>query len=104
MLIEYPDTAQRDAALRRLLGLENHLWLVLGDRRQRAVFDSRQMTTDRVSAVQFVRFPAGNIDRETFLMRAQAGKLAIEVDHPSLAVHAPIAGDLACALSEDLVI
>jgi hypothetical protein len=77
---------------------------VLGDRRQRAVFDSRQMTTDRVSAVQFVRFAAGKIDRETFFALAQAGKLAIEVDHSSLAVHARIAGDLACALSKDLVI
>jgi hypothetical protein len=30
MLIEYPEPMQRDAALRRLLGLEDHLWILMG--------------------------------------------------------------------------
>jgi hypothetical protein len=102
MLIEYPDAEHRDAALRRLLGLENHLWITLGDRRERASFDARQMTTDRISSVQFLRFPLGQIDRGQFLDLAGAGKLAIVVDHPSLAARAPIAGAIARSLAEDL--
>ncbi len=101
MLVEYPEASQRDAALRRLVGLENHLWIVLGDRRERAVFDTRQMSTDRISAVQFVRFPLGQIDCK-FLAASEAGKLAIEVDHPSLAARATVARGLARALAEDL--
>ena len=103
MLIEYADAAHRDVALRRLLGLENHVWIVLGDYRARAIFDERQMDTERISSVQFVRFPVGQVDRETFLALADTGKAAIEIDHPSLAARAPITGAIARALSEDLV-
>ena len=102
MLIEYPEPVQRDAALRRLLGLENHLWISMGEKRERAVFDTRQMTTDRISSVQFVRFPIGSIDRGRLLALAEAGKLAIEVDHPSLPARAPILGNLARGLADDL--
>ncbi len=101
MLVEYPEASQRDAALRRLVGLENHLWIVLGDRRERAMFDARQMDTARISSVQFVRFQTGQIDRETCLAIGEAGNLAIEIDHPSLAARAPIAGGLLRALAED---
>ena len=103
MLIEYPDAAHRDAALRRLLGLESHVWIMLGDYRARALFDERQMTTDRISSVQFVRFPLGQIECDKFLALAQAGKAAVEIDHPSLAARGPIAGPIAEALSEDLL-
>ena len=37
MLIEYPEPMQRDAALRRLLGLEDHLWISMGEKRERAI-------------------------------------------------------------------
>src|SRR5262249_1771687 len=79
MLIEYPDAAHRDAALRRLLGLERHLWIVLAGKRERAIFDPRQMTSDRISSVQFVRFPVRQTDRGEFLALGEAGQLAIEV-------------------------
>jgi hypothetical protein len=102
LLIEYPDPAHRDAALRRLVGLENHVWIVAGDTRERAQFDTRQMSTDRISSVQFVKFALGKIDRGQFLAMAESGKLAIEIDHPSLAARARIADSLAHALAEDL--
>ena len=56
LLIEFPEAKERDAALRRLVGLEQHLSLKLGDIRVPLKFDERQMSTERVSAVQFVRF------------------------------------------------
>ncbi|MHB8381629.1 MAG: DUF3501 family protein [Candidatus Binataceae bacterium] len=102
MLIEYSEAAERDAALRRLLGLERHLWIVIGDRRERAIFDTRQMNEERVSSVQFVRFPVAGIDGEQFLELARAGKCAIETDHPSMAARAAITGVVAAALAEDL--
>ena len=76
MLIEYTDAAHQDAALRRLLGLENHVWTIIGDRREGTIFDTRQMTTDRISSVQFVRVPLGKIDREGFLTLAEEGRVA----------------------------
>ncbi|HKM99964.1 MAG TPA: DUF3501 family protein [Candidatus Binataceae bacterium] len=50
MLLEYPEPAERDAALRRLVGLENHLWIAIGERRERGVFDTRQMSGMSASA------------------------------------------------------
>lgn len=102
MMIEYADAAERDAALRRLVGLERHLWIVIGERRERALFDTRQMNDERVSSVQFVRFPTAGVDAGQFLEFARAGKCAIETDHPSLAARAAITGVLAAALAEDL--
>lgn len=101
MLIEY-DTAERETALRELIGLEDHVWICLDQRREAARFDERQISTERVSAVQFVRFPLGGLDSTEFLALANAGKLAIEVDHPRMQGRALIAGMLAKALAQDL--
>lgn len=102
MLIEYAGDAQRDAALRALVGLERHLFIRIGDRREPARFDPRQIATDRVSAVQFIRFPLGGLDQQQFLEYAAAGRIAIEADHPELQARAPITGMIARALAADL--
>ena len=101
MLLEFPDAKERDAALRRLLGLERHVWLRLGQRKIPVAFDQRQMSSDQISAVQFVRMAAA-VTPEEFLKFAESGQAALEIDHPNLAAHAPIAGALAAALAEDL--
>ena len=75
-LIQYTDAAQRDLELRKLVGLERHLWMVAGDRRELARFDTRQMDTERISSVQFVRFPLRT--GSEVASPARAGKLAIE--------------------------
>jgi hypothetical protein len=99
LLIEYPDSAERDAALRRLVGLEQHLWLRIGERRVRAEFEGAQLGEEVVSAVQFVRFVVGGSAAERLLRGTDA---AIEVDHPHMVTSAPITGELARALAEDL--
>jgi hypothetical protein len=102
MLIEYAEPRERDAALKRLVGLERYVRLVLGERRIAASFDDRQMAPERVSAVQFVRFAASGVSAEEFRALAESGKVAIEVDHPNLAAGAQITGALAEALAADL--
>ncbi|MDB5108287.1 MAG: hypothetical protein JWM69_1228 [Candidatus Binatus sp.] len=102
MLIEYADPRERDAALRRLVGLERHLWLVVGGQRFAASFDDRQMSMERISAVQFVRFAMPGISVDQFLDYSGKGQVAVEADHPSLAARGAIDGVLASALCEDL--
>lgn len=102
MLIEYSDAQERDAALRELVGLERHLWIVIDGRRERVRFDERQMGEDQISSVQFVRFPLGGLDTAEFVKLAQAGKVAIEIDHPNLSVRAALTRQLAQALASDL--
>ncbi|HTT75073.1 MAG TPA: DUF3501 family protein [Candidatus Binataceae bacterium] len=104
MLIEYPDPQERDSKLRRLVGLEQHLWIRIGERREQARFDSRQMATDRISSVQFVRFRLGGLEPEEFAAMARHGKIEIEVDHPELRVTVAITGEIASALARDLAV
>lgn len=102
LLIEYEDEIERDAALRALAGFERHLWLRVGDRRIQAEFDAAQVGEDAVSSVQFVRFAVGGRTGERFVELASAGAVSLEIDHPAMTVSAPVAGDLARALADDL--
>lgn len=102
MLIEYAEAAERDAALKELVGLERHVWFRIGERRVEAQFDAAQIGDDAVSAVQFVRFAVGGRSGERLVELAAAGSVAIEVDHPHLCVRAPIGAELARALATDL--
>jgi len=101
LLIEFADAQERDAALRRLVGIETHLWLKLGDKKVPLSFDDRQMSPERVSSVQFVRFKVG-IDANAFLKLAKAGQVTVQADHPNLAAEGRIEGVLAESLAEDL--
>lgn len=101
LLIQYADPAERDVELARLVGLERHLWMVLDGRRTGARFDERQMSSERISAVQFIAFPLG-ADADRFKELAADGRVAIEVDHPHLSLRTPVDGQLAAALAEDL--
>ena len=102
LLIEYADAQERDAALARLVGLENHLWLKIGEKKIAARFDERQVSDEKISAVQFVRFALEGVDAAKFLELAGKGEVAVEADHPSLAARGEIAGLLASSLAEDL--
>ena len=102
LLIEYAEPRERDAALSRLVGLERHLWLKAGGQSIAARFDDRQMSDERISAVQFVRFSLEGVDAARFLELAGKGEIAVEVDHPSLAARGAIGGLLAASLAEDL--
>lgn len=103
MLIEYSDEAERDAELRRLVGLEHHLWIVIDGRRVAARFDEHQMSADEISSVQFIAFPLGDIvDADRFSELAAAGRIEIQADHPHLAAKAAVTGALGIALAPDL--
>lgn len=102
LLIEFAEAGERDAALRRLVGLDRHLWLVAAGDRLRAEFDRRQFGGDRIAAVQFVRFPLAGLDSGRLLALAEDGRIAVEADHPALSARATVSGSLARALAEDL--
>jgi hypothetical protein len=103
LLIEFAEAKERDAALRRLVGIEKHLSLKLGEVKVPLKFDERQMSSERVSSVQFVRFEVG-MDSETFLKLALANQVAIQADHPNLGAEGKITGELAQSLAEDLAV
>ena len=60
LLIEIDDPTARAAKLQAWLDLPRHLYVRLADgRRVYAQFDPRQVGTDRLSAVQYLRFRVG---------------------------------------------
>jgi hypothetical protein len=60
LLIEIPDPGERDRNLREWLDLPPHLYVKLEDGTQAwARFDPRQVGTDRLSSVQYLKFDVG---------------------------------------------
>ncbi len=56
LLIEIPDPEERDRKLRAWLPLLEHLYAKLADgRKVRATYDPRQVGTDRLSSVQYLK-------------------------------------------------
>ena len=93
LLIQFTDTAERDRRLVELVGFDDHVHLVAGDRRITAEFDDRQFNTERVSSVQFVRWNLGDVAVEELD--------ALVVDHPKMQVTSALSEDLKAALAED---
>ena len=92
--IEIDDPLQRDIVLRRWRTLPAHLYALLPNgERARPTFDPRQIGDDRLSAVQFLRFPVG----------AEA-PVALGVDAQDLGVSLEVAltDDQRAALAADL--
>ncbi|HEX9399185.1 MAG TPA: DUF3501 family protein [Anaeromyxobacter sp.] len=57
LLIELPEPEERDLKLREWLALPRHLYLRLDDgEKARATYDARQVGTDRLSSVQYLKF------------------------------------------------
>jgi hypothetical protein len=61
LLVELQDPAERDAKLRTWLALPERLYAKLPDgRKVRAIYDRRQVGDDRLSSVQYLKFPVGD--------------------------------------------
>jgi hypothetical protein len=98
LLIEYETPSERDLRLRKLVGLENHIWLAVGDLpRAMAIFDNRQISTERISAVQYVKFR---------LSPEQAARfprgVSIVVDHPHYPAERVLTAEELAELTTDL--
>jgi hypothetical protein len=78
LLIEYETPELRNIWLTKLLGLEHHVWMeVKGLGRAKATFDDRQISTDRISSVQYIRFDFTPEQTAGFSQGA-----SVVVDHP----------------------
>jgi hypothetical protein len=85
LFIEISDLARIRAELDRLVGLDEHVLLVLGEGEAacevRARFDPRQRETDRISAVQYLRFPLPPDAARALADRSAPAR--IRIDHPA---------------------
>lgn len=92
LLIEVPEPEERDRRLREWLDLPRHLYLLLeSGEKVRARYDPRQVGTDRLSSVQYLRFDVhGQVP------------VAAGSDLPALPVEAVLDPDQRKALADDL--
>jgi Protein of unknown function (DUF3501) len=92
LLIEIPDPEERDRRLHEWLALPDHLYVKLADGRLiRAKYDPRQVGTDRLSSVQYLRFDVGG-----------AVPVAAGCDLPALTGETALSDEQRDALGADL--
>lgn len=93
MLVEIDDPEERARRLREWLELPSRVYLGLGNGgRAFATFDARQKGTDRLSAVQFLKFKVGD-----------AAPVSAGVDLPGFSLEVRLSEEQRAALREDLV-
>jgi len=92
LLIEIPDAQGREDLLRRWRALPDHIFMVCADgARIKASFDQTQMSEDKLSSVQFLKFRVGR--------RTPA---ALVSDLPELTAEVALEGPTRDALLDDL--
>lgn len=101
LFIELPPDVDSRETLNRLVGLDEHVVLHVGPHAIRAAFEPGRATDDRISAVQYTRYPLTGEARAALM--APGTPIAVEIDHPSYrhrtacpeALRASLAGDYA---------
>ena len=104
LFVEIEDRARIRPTLDRLIGIDEHVHLDVGDASIQASFDPKQFEQDRISAVQYVRFALGPELAARF--RDPAIPAVLRVAHPHYqkstrlegAQRASLAADLECAV------
>jgi len=102
MLIEYPDVAARQAALGRLKGIEDRVWLQAADgTRVFAIADEdlERENAEKTSAVHFLRF---ELDAEARAALRGGAPLRLGIDHPQYQASVEAAPEVRAALAADL--
>jgi hypothetical protein len=80
LFVPLPPEVDAKVALRELVGLDEHVILHVGPHAIRAAFEPNRSTQERISAVQYARFPLDNEARAALFTTGTP--LAIEIDHP----------------------
>ena len=103
VMFEIADPVRRDAALRRLGGIEHRMYLRIDGDVVRGVPDASRENTSpegKASAVQFVKFPLSAPQKQKF--RAPGAAVTLGIDHPSYGHSATIPEATRQALIRDL--
>lgn len=100
MMIEIPQMSQIRPELHRLIGIDEHVILDVGNQSVHATFDPKQFESDRISAVQYVRFPLGPEMARVFCDPNVPAQL--RVAHPNYEASTPLDGAWRASLIADL--
>lgn len=100
LLVEITDEAQIASTLDKLVGLQEHVWLVVGGERIKAEFDPDQFEADKLAAVQYLKFTLSPSAQKALATPGTA--VAVAVDHPSYRHEARLGEASRESLAQDL--
>ena len=100
LLVEITDEAQIASTLDKLVGLQEHVWLVVGGERIKAEFDPEQFEADKLAAVQYLKFTLSPSAQKALATPGTA--VALAVDHPSYRHEARLGEASRESLAQDL--
>lgn len=101
LFIEVPDDADPRTELDRLIGLDEHVVLHIGEHQVRAAFEPGRSTDERISAVQYVRFPLSAEARQA--LTTEGTPMRIEIDHPEYRHTTEVSEAMRASLAADYV-
>jgi hypothetical protein len=99
LFIELAPDADSHRALGELVGLDEHVVLHIGPHAIRAAFEPGRATDDRISAVQYTRYPLSGEARAALL--TPGTPVAVEIDHPRYRHRTACPEDLRASLAGD---
>lgn len=101
MMIEYAEDAEKKAALKELVGIEETLWVSVEGEKAFAIAneDLERSTPDKTSSVHFVRFELTQAMKEKV---KQGGSLHFGIDHPKYSHTVVVAQQVYQSLLNDL--
>lgn len=99
LFLEVPPGTNARTELDRLIGLDEHLVLHIGDHSIRASFEEGRGTTERISAVQYCRFPLTAEALKT--LRTPDTTLRMEIDHPGYSYATDCSDAMRASLAAD---
>ncbi len=102
MMIEYPDPAQRERELQQLIGIEDRVWLQVGDSAKIwaiADEDLERETAEKTSSVHFLRF---ELDDAMARALKSGAPLTMGIDHARYRAQTAVADETRDALLQDL--
>jgi hypothetical protein len=101
LLIEIEDQSRIREELHRLIGIDEHVMLEVGEEvRVPGRFEAGRQTEEKLAAVQFVRFPFHAAARH---LLAQGPPLALSVAHPSYRARTVLAADVRAHVAADVL-
>jgi hypothetical protein len=91
-----PTTPDR---MRALVGIDEHVILHVGSHAIRAAFEPGRSTDEKISAVQYTRYPLSSEAKQA--LRTPNTPIAVEIDHPRYRYRVECSEDLRASLAAD---
>lgn len=99
LFVPLPQDEHLKDRLRELVGLDEHVVLHIGPHAIRAAFEPGRSSTERISAVQYLRFPLSPAARTA--LQTAGTPVAIAIDHPNYQHRQDGLDDLRASLAAD---